>query len=227
MEFTLLGAAAIGAGAVYAALWWEAKRGNAADCSADLWDIAVGAIGVGLVVGRLAAMLGDGVNPLTAPGDILIFRAGVETGPAATAALATVAWVGRRELLPVSDGLAVAGLAGLAGWHAGCLVRGSCLGTATDLPWAIAQPGSTVGRHPVELYAAVAFAILAAGLALMRAHRRVRPGVAASLALLAAGLVRVATEPMRPSLSGGPVGWYLAAIVAGAAGTAVLSRIRR
>ena len=36
-------------------------------------------------------MIGDGVNPLTHPADIVIIRGGVATGPAALAALATVA----------------------------------------------------------------------------------------------------------------------------------------
>ena len=159
MEFTLLAAAAIGSGGVYVALWWEARRGNAADCTSDLWDIAIAAILTGLVVGRIAAMVGNGTNPLTAPGDIVVFRSGVDTAFATLGALAAVGWLGRKELLPVADGLAAAALAGLAGWHAGCLARGACLGTATELPWAVRQTGSTVGRHPVELYAALLFVL--------------------------------------------------------------------
>lgn len=227
MEFTLLAAAAIAVGAVYVALWWEAKRGNAADCTADLWDIALGAMVVGLVVGRLAAMIGNGVNPVTAPGDILIVRSGVDTGFAVIGALATVGWLGRRELVPVVDGLAVASLAGLAGWHAACLFRGACLGTTTALPWAMTQPGSPVGRHPVELYAAALYGLAAVGLAVLRSRRSLAPGLAASLALSMAGLVRLVTEPFRPSLTGGPIGWYVAAIVIGTAGAVVAIRRSR
>ncbi len=214
MEFTLLGAAFVGVVGVYAMLWWEARRGNAAECSKDLWDVALGAMVVGVAVGRLAAMIGDGVNPVANPADILLVRAGVAAGPAAVAALAWVAWVGRRELIPVADGLAAAALTGLAGWHGGCLARDACLGSPSTLPWAWAQEGSTVTRHPVELYAAVA--LLAAGfvIAVWR-MRRIPPGAAAGIALAMAGGVRLVTEPLRPSLSGGPVGWYVAALAAG------------
>ncbi len=214
MEFTLLGAAFVAVVGVYAMLWWEARRGNAVECSKDLWDVALGAIVAGVAVGRLAAMIGDGVNPVANPADIFLVRAGVATGPAAVAALAWVAWVGRRELAAVSDGLAAAALSGLAGWHAGCLVRDACLGTPSRLPWAWAQSGSAVTRHPVELYAAVV--LLGAGLALAAVRMgRVPRGAAAGIALATAGGVRLATEPLRPSLSGGPVGWYVAAVAAG------------
>lgn len=227
MEFTLLAAAAIGAGGVYVALWWEAKRGNAADCTADLWDVALAAILVGLAVGRLGAMIRSGVNPLASPMDFLIFRAGVDTGLAALGALATVLWLGRKELSAVADGLAVAALAGLAAWHGACVVRGACLGSTTDLPWAIAQPGSSIGRHPVELYAAGLYALAAIGLAQLRARRTLPAGLAASVALVVAGFVRLVTEPLRPSLGGGPTAWYAAAIVAGSVGLVLAIRRQR
>lgn len=214
MEFTLLGAAVIGALGVYATLHFEAKRGNAADCSKNLWDVAMGAMATGLVVGRLAAMVADGVSPIAHPGDIIIVRAGVATGPASVAALGWVAWVARNELASVADGLAAAALAGLGGWHAGCLVRGACLGTTSDLPWTFAQPGSTISRHPVELYAALLLGLGAVVIARSKTNRPI-PGVPAGLALVVAGAVRLITEPYRPSLAGGPVGWYLAAVAGG------------
>jgi len=119
MEFSLLGAAVIGLGGLYVVLWWEAGRGNAADCTRDLWDILLTAGVVGLAAGRLAAMVGGGTNPLAHPGDILIIRGGVDTGVAAAAALATAAFLSRRDLLPTLDAAAPAALAGLAG-------RGAC-----------------------------------------------------------------------------------------------------
>lgn len=214
MEFTLLGAATIGALGVYTTLHFEAKRGNAAGCSKSLWDVAMGAMAAGLVVGRLAAMVADGVSPIAHPGDIIIVRAGVATGPASLAALAWVAWVARTELVLVADGLAAAALAGLGGWHAGCLVRGACLGATSDLPWTYAQPGSTISRHPVELYAALLLGLGAVVIARSKMSRPF-PGVPAGLALVVAGAVRLITEPYRPSLAGGPAGWYLAAVAAG------------
>jgi prolipoprotein diacylglyceryltransferase len=214
MEFTLLFAAAMAYVTGVIALRWEAARGNAADCARDLGEILLTAAVVGLFVGRLAAMIGSGVNPLTSLMDILIVRGGVATGPAALAALTTVAFVARNDLIVVADALAVAALAALGGWQLGCLPREACLGTPTDLPWAMSQPGSTIGRHPVELYAAAIYLFAAMALALLR-KRPMAPGLAAATALLVAAGGRLATEPLRPSLGGGPVWWYTTGVVIG------------
>ena len=114
MEFSLLFAALMGVLGLYGLLWWEAKRGNAVDCSRNLWDVAISAAVVGIFVGRIAAMIGDGVSPLDAPSDILIVRAGVDTGFASLAAVITMVLLSGREWLVVADGLAAAALAGLA-----------------------------------------------------------------------------------------------------------------
>ena len=214
MEFTLLGAVLIAVLPVYAVVRWQ-SRGSASESSTDLWNVALGAILFGVVVGRLAAMIGAGVNPITNPGDILIVRGGVATGAAATAALAWIAWAGRPEVLGVLEDLAVASLAGLGGWHAGCLVRGACLGTRSDLPWAIAQPGSSFTRHPVEIYAAILFVLAATVVQLVRTRGTRKPGLVAGLTLISAGGIRLATEPFRPALSAGPAVWYTASIVIG------------
>jgi len=216
MEFTLLAAAAAGVAALTLDLRWEATRGNAGR-DGDLGEIAVTAAVVGLLVGRLAAMVGDGVNPLLHPADILIVRGGVVTGPAALGALAWVAWAGRRHWWLVADGLSAAALAGFAGWHAGCLARDACLGTPSDLPWAYGRAGSTVTRHPVEIYAAVLLAVAAAAVAHWKRAGRPRPGVPAAVALAAAGVIRLVTEPLRPALSHRVVGWYAAAVLVGVA----------
>ncbi len=191
-----------------------------------LWDSALAAVLGGVLVGRLMAMVTAGVNPLTNPMDVVAVRGGVATGWAALGTLLTLAWVARRDPVPTFDGLSVATLVGLAGWHASCMIRGSCAGTVTDAPWAISVPGSEVLRHPVELYAAVGFLVAAAALTVVIRRRAsdaavppaalVTRRVPAGLALAAAGGIRLGTEPYRLSLSGGPTGWYLAAIVVGA-----------
>lgn len=215
MEFTLLGAVLFAVLPLYGVLYWEARRGNAASCTKNLWDIALAGVIAGVFVGRLAAMIGDGVNPLTHPADMVLIRGGVATGPAAVAGIATVAWLGREELWPVFDGLAAAALAGLGGWHAGCVVRDACLGTASDLPWAVAQDGSTVTRHPVEIYTALGLFAGAIVIAVWRQRGRPAPAVPAGLALAWASAVRLLTEPLRPNLSGGPIAWYVLGFVAG------------
>ena len=217
MEFTLLFAALFAVAGYRLMLRWEAARGNAAGCAADLWDVGIAAAVVGVFAGRLAAMLADGVNPVSHPADILIVRAGVATGWAALAGIATALWLGRRDWWPVLDGMAPAAVAALAGWHLSCVVRDACLGSPTTLPWGWSQSAGSVTRHPVEIYAAVALAVVAAALAWWKARRRPAPGAVAAVALLAAGGIRLATEPLRPALGPGPVAWYLAAMAVGGA----------
>ena len=216
MEFSLLGAAAMAIAAIYLALWWEVGRGNAADRTRDLWDTIITAGVTGLVAGRLAAMIGGGTNPLANPADILIVRSGVDTGIAALVAIGVAAFMARRDLLPTLDAIAPATVAGLAGWHAGCLVTDACLGTPTGLPWGIAQAGSDIPRHPVEIYAALLLVIGA--VALIAWKRRHPPaGMTAGAALAWAGGARLLTEPMRPGIGTGPEWWYAAAIAVGIA----------
>jgi prolipoprotein diacylglyceryltransferase len=222
MEFTLLGAAVVGLGAFYLAIRWDAARANAADCVRDHWDRALAAAISGVFVGRVVAMLIDGVNPIS--GDLLIVRAGVNTVAATIAAIVTVAWLGRTDLGVALDGLAGAALVGLAGWHAGCLVRDSCLGTVSDLPWALSQSSGAPTRHPVEIYAALLLVVAGVAVSLFRIRGLLRPYAPFALAVAAAGAVRLATEPVRLSLSGGPVVWYAIASAAGITGFVVAQR---
>ena len=211
MEFTLLGAAALGAAGLYGGLYWE---GQGTGAGRDLWDTALIAVLAGLTVGRLAAMVLAGTNPIARPADIIVVRGGVDTVWASGTALVMLALLARREVLLVADALAAAALAGLAGWHAGCLLRDACLGTPSDLPWAFAVGGSDITRHPVELYTA---GLLVLGAAVIIAWRRLRPpaaGVLAALALATAAAARWATEPLRPSFSLSLVPWYAAATAA-------------
>ena len=218
MEFTLLAAAAIAAGAAYGMLWWEAKRGNAARCAGNLWETAMVSVVAGIFIGRIVAMLIDGVNPLAHPMDIMLVRSGVSTVGASLGTAAVFFWQSRKEPIAMADGISAAALAGLAGWQAGCLVRGTCLGTASDLPWALSQQSSSITRHPVGIYAAVLLAIAAMALAWWKAYRRPSAGLPASLAVVAAAAVRLGTEPLRPSLSGGPVWFYATALIVGLIG---------
>ncbi len=205
MEFTLLWAAftAVGFSWVGTRLWSDHLPDHPT-------DRIIGAAVGGLFVGRLVAMILQGINPLTNPLDILIVRGGVHTGAAVIGAIVAYLWAAKWNLAHL-DATAPAVVLGLAGWHAGCLWRSACLGTASNLPWAWSQPGSAVTRHPVELYAALG--LMAAAWLVSRLPWRLLTRAGAALALV--GLIRLLTEPMRPSLTGGPVGWYLAAVVVG------------
>lgn len=228
MEFTLLGAAFMAIAVVWLFIYWEAPRGNAAViCDRGLWDIAVTSAVVGVFVGRFWAVVATGGNPFTAPADLLIIRSGVATGPATVAALATLAWMTRDNLLTLADALAPAALAGLSGWHGSCLIRDGCLGTMTDLPWAMSQAGSSVGRHPVELYAAILLGVVAIALVAYKARgSRLPLGVISALALGVASAIRLLTEPLRLSLSGGPVIWYWAGVTVSIVAIVFFYRIR-
>lgn len=207
MELTLLAAALTGAVAV-----WVANRLLAGRIDAERpTDALIGAAAVGLAVGRVAAMIGAGVNPLLRPGDILIVRGGVSTVFAAVGAVGVLAWTYRDHLPAALDQLAPAALAGLAGWHGGCLWRSTCLGAVSDAPWAMTSDGTAVTRHPVELYAALG--LVAAALIVVRFTDR--PWMATGFGLAAAGGIRALTEPLRVSISGGPVEWYLVAVAVG------------
>ena len=184
------------------------------------FDLLIGSAVVGLVVGRLAAMLLTGTNPLTHLADVILIRGGVDTGFASLATILYLLWATRRSGLVSLDAVVPAALAGLAGWHGGCLFRGTCLGTRSDLPWTWAEPGSDLTRHPTEIYAALLFLAGAAGVLLLL-RRRARSGAVASIALALAGVIRLTTEPIRPSLGSGPVWWYTAALVTGAILTGV------
>ena len=218
MEFTLLGAAAIAGGAAYTMLWWEAKRGNAARCAGNLWETVLVSAVIGIFIGRIVTMLIDGVNPIAHPMDVMLVRSGVSTIGASIGAAVAFFWQSRREPVTMADGISAAALAGLAGWAAGCLVRGTCLGTASDLPWALAQEGSNLTRHPVGIYAAILLGVAAVVLAWWKAYRRPSAGVPASLAVVAAAAVRLATEPFQPSLSGGPMWFYACGLAVGLVG---------
>lgn len=215
MEFTLLAAAAVGVGGFWSMLRWEAKRGNAAGCALDLWDVGLTAGAIGLLGGRLIAMAQVGINPLADPAQIILIRSGVSTAGASITALLVFTFLARRSLLEAADAIGPSVLAGLAGWHAGTVITGSWLGTVSSLPWAQTAPGSEITRHPVEIYTALAYLAAAIGIAVWKQRGRPALGVPAGLSLAAAGGVRLITEPLRISLTGGPKWLYAAAVIAG------------
>lgn len=227
MEFSLLAAAAIGVFAFWLMLRWEAPRGNAAGCAVDLWDTGLVSATVGLFVGRLVAMMQVGINPLTDPGQILLIRSGISTTATVIATFAVFAAITRSSVVVAADGVAAAALAALAGWHAGCVTSDACLGTVTDLPWGFALEGGAVDRHPVELYAAVLLAASAILVAVWKQRGSPPLGAPAGAAITAASAIRLATEPLRIALAGGPIVLYAGGVVVGSAVVVVAFARRR
>ena len=172
-------------------------------------DRLVGAALVGIAAGRIGALVTQGINPITSPGELLVIRGGVDTVWASLAGIAAVTWPLRRSPAGL-DAIAPASLAALAGWHGGCLWRSACLGTMSELPWAWSLPGSDITRHPVEIYAAV---LLAAGTWFV-SRIRYPAGKAAGMAVFVAGCARLITEPLRPRL--GPGLWWFYGLAAAA-----------
>lgn len=205
MEFTLLWAALTGVFFAWGGtrLWPEGLPDHAT-------DRMVGAAAAGLFMGRLVAMTLQGTNPLTHPGDILVIRGGVHTAAATVGALGVYLWAVKGQVRFL-DATAAAAVLGLAGWHAGCLWRNTCLGAASDLPWAWSLPSSTITRHPVEIYAALG--LIAAAFIVARLPIRTLLRTGAGLAL--ASLVLLLTEPLRLTIKGGLEPWYIAGIAAG------------
>lgn len=226
MEFTLLGAAALGVGCFWLMLRWEAKRGNAAGCALDLWDAGLTSGAVGLVFGRLVAMAQVGINPIADPAQIILVRSGISTAGASIAALLMFGFLARNSLLSSADAIGPSVLAGLAGWHLGSLATGSWLGTVSGLPWAQTAHGSDISRHPVELYAAALYVVAAFAIATWKQRGRPPLGTPAGLSLVSAGGVMLVTEPVRVSLAGGPMWLYASGVVAGF-GVAIWSGIRQ
>ncbi|MCH8983741.1 MAG: prolipoprotein diacylglyceryl transferase [Acidobacteria bacterium] len=205
MEFTLLWAALTGVFFAWGGtrLWPEGLPDHAT-------DRMVGAAAAGLFMGRLVAMTLQGTNPLTHPGDILVIRGGVHTAAATVGALGVYLWAVKGQIRFL-DATAAAAVLGLAGWHAGCLWRNTCLGAASDLPWAWSLPSSTITRHPVEIYAALG--LIAAAFIVARLPIRTLLRTGAGFAL--ASLVLLLTEPLRLTIKGGLEPWYIAGIAAG------------
>lgn len=213
MEFTLLFNALLAFGAVFISLRWLGRDPRLAEDAPRAWDVLLGAAIAGLLVGRLTAMIAAGTNPLTHLLDVILIRAGVDTVGATLGFLLALGWAYRDGVVAAADALAAPILFGLAGWHGGCLVRGSCTGTGTSLPWGL--PGTAdVSRHPVEVYTAVL--LLVAAILLARAWRRgVLTGFLGPWALTAAAGSRALTEPLRLHLGSGLLGVYLLGVTLG------------
>ena len=158
------------------------------------------------------------------PIELILVRGGISPVPAAAGAVGFLAWTSRSDLPNRMDYLAPAALSGIAVWEAGCLWQGACLGSPSELWWAMALPGSDLTRHPVGLYAAVLFAAAAIWLL-------VRPlpwkGATAAVALGWAAGVRAIVPLLSVGGWSNRGWWYLGGVIVGLGGVvAVRSRAK-
>ncbi len=201
---------------------WAGTRIWSKDLPDRALDRMIGAAALGMAAGRLLEMLSTGTNPITDPGAILIVRGGVHTVTASLVAAAFYVWSVKGRAIALDASAAPVTL-GVAGWHAGCLWTGSCLGAASELPWAWSLPNSDVTRHPVELYAAIA---LVAG-AVLISRLPPRPLLKTGVAVIIISGVRFATEPLRLGIGGDLRWWYAFGVLVGVATILSSSRLVR
>ena len=151
-----------------------------------VFDTSLGALAVGLAVGRFTAVALDDPGSLGRINDLLVIRSGVEFWPGVVAGLSWLTLQSRRDQVPVARRLAALAPAALIGWalyEATCLLRDGCPGPAAAI--GLRPDGLTTRMFPVGLVVAVA---AAAGAVLT--HRIHRRGVRSSIVVVVAvGLV--------------------------------------
>jgi phosphatidylglycerol:prolipoprotein diacylglycerol transferase len=116
---------------------------------------------------------------------------GILAGLAATVAVARAT---RRPAGALLDAIVPAGLVALAIGRIGCFLGGCCYGRPTTLPWGVVFPEiGPPARHPLQLYSALADALLVAALP---SRARV-PGTVACAGIIGFAIVRAALETLR------------------------------
>jgi hypothetical protein len=168
----------------------------------NLLDSAIGPALLGLLVGRVVAMLLEDPGSLTRPADILVLRGGVELWPAVSigviAGFVATRRDGRNGWAALADA-APSCLVGYAAYEGACLARSGCFGPMSKI--GLIPPGLTSAMVPVGLLVAVAVVVLAAA---VRRHtlRDDFGGVALAIGWLA--LVRSVASIWLPKISNGP-----------------------
>lgn len=175
-----------------------------------VFDLLTPALLVGVLVGRVAAMLLEDPQGLTRPGDILILRGGAEFWPGVVAGLAVVAVTARRDGARTGTRLADLtpyALLAYGVYEAACIVRDGCFGPET--PFGLYPSGVTAREFPVGL--AVALLVTALALAVRRLPDGLTvllvgaAGLAAVRAVAAVWLPRVGSGPTRQQITSAAV----------------------
>lgn len=185
-------------------------------------DVALPALGVGVVVGRVVSLALDDTRSLTRVGDFLIIRSGVEFWAGVVAGLLVIARSARRDQVGVLErfaDIAPAALVAQAGYNLTCLVRDGCYGP----DWALGPTpkGLSHGMLPVELMGSAALLAVAV---LLASNRRSAPiTILAGLGSLA--LVRAVTSFWLPRLGEGMTRQHITSVVVASACAAALAMV--
>ena len=201
----------------------------------QIWNLCILSLFAALAVSRLVLIVMNWTLIRVHPSWLLglaMIHSPLLAALGAAGALAAGAFYVRSKKMnaaDAADALAPAILLGLAFEQAGALLAGSGYGTETSVRWAVTFTNPLAERwsgtplftplHPVQAYAALCFAAIAAAIVSLIAHRRQR-GDAAGAALMAWGVAAFVTEFWRDpegrgALFGGAIDLPQAAAVAG------------
>lgn len=187
------------AGVVAALDRWLRQRSAEAG---PLLALASGPVIVGLLVGRVAAVLQDDPATLRRPFDLLFIRGGVEFWPGVAAAAAMVWVAARREpsnTLERLAELAPFALWGYAAFEATCLVRDGCFGPPS--PVGLRPGGHGAPQIPVGVL--VAACVAGVGVAVWLWRRRLGPAGGLAVALIGLAGARTAAGFLLPKVTTG------------------------
>ena len=175
---------------------------------------------VGVLVGRVAAMLLDDPRGLSRLGDILILRGGAEFWPGVVAGFLVIAVMARRERAPVwarlAD-LAPYALLAYGVYEGACIIRDGCFGP--EAPVGLYPSGVAAREFPIGLAVALVITGLALLLRRLSDDRSVLLAGAAGLgtvrAVAAIWLPRVGTGATRQQILSAGVAVVATAALAG------------
>lgn len=193
-------------------------------------DAATAPVLVGLLVGRLVAMVLDDPRGLSRPGDILIIRGGVEFWPGVLAGMTVAAVAAKRagiDVLSRLADLAPHALVAYAVYEAACLIREGCFGPVAAV--GLRPEGIPQRQVPIGLFVAIATLAISWAVRRVTATSPLRGlgvalvGVAAVRAVAATWLPRISDGPTRQQLQAVAV---LGALMVVAAGSFLARRLR-
>lgn len=159
-DYTLLASLilAFGAPALLARRWELSTVG----ARIGFLDVVFGPAALGLLVGRVAALLIDDRRALLRLSDVLVIRSGVEFWPALGAAVAWSVWRAHRDgvrpAVRLAE-LAPLGMVGYATYEAGCVWRDGCFGPKS--PLGLRPDGITSRMLPIGILVAASVVVLA------------------------------------------------------------------
>lgn len=186
----------------------------------ELLDTAWAAVGGGVLVARLVAILVDDPSSLASLRQFLQVRSGMEFWPGVAAAIVIWALEGRGESVDAVDrlaDLAPFALLSYATFELSCLWRDGCFGPAS--PVGIAPGGTGPSEFPVGVAVAVAVAVLA--VVVRRAPWSSFPRVAAAVGGVA--VVRSLASFWLPAVAPGLTRPHLESIAVGVGSTIALA----